>query len=140
MASSAAASAAAIATPVEPAPGLTDAEALDGLEHLHYPSQDAFKPSWLKQLEVSLVETKGEVEKSRNVYSEKTQELYMKDQENMQLKLKIVELELRINGSKETGDAHTKEEVKGTHEKSGTSQTFTFHSYGSNHRCDPISQ
>ena len=84
MASSAAASAAAIATPVEPAPGLTDAEALAGMNA--YPMQDAFKPSWLKQLEANLVESKGEVEKFRNLYSEKTQELYMKDQENTQLK------------------------------------------------------
>ena len=76
----AASAAAAAATPVEPAPGLTDAEVLDGLEHLHYPSQDAFKPSWLKQLETNLVESKGEAEKFRNLYSEKTQELYMKDQ------------------------------------------------------------
>ena len=74
----AAASAAAAAPQVEPAPGLTDAEGLDGLEHLHYPSQDAFKPSWLKQLEVNLVEAKTEVERFRTMYSEENPQLKAK--------------------------------------------------------------
>ena len=66
----AAPAAAAPAPQIEGAPGLPIET--DGLEHLHYPSQDVFKPSWLKQLETDLQEAKKEVVTFRDMFNQKS--------------------------------------------------------------------